>query len=193
MRKLLVFSDLHANKRALTELSPILDDVDLSIFCGDILGYGKDIDYCLDFILNNVDLVVSGDHERFAATNENLEGQLPVVRESALYTRSKLSKKQIEQLSSIPKEIWFEDIYITHSLNDDYLRTGMDFRRLLAKMPNGTRYAFFGHTHEQVHYEIGDKIIVNPGSITKGRKGFHRSYALIQGNNVEFVNLEDIL
>ena len=193
MRSMLVFSDLHASKRALMDITSILKEVDLSIFCGDLLGYGKDIDYCIDFILNNVDLVVSGDHERFAVTNENLESQLPVVRESALYTRSRLSKKQMERLSCLPEEIWFEDMYITHSINDDYLRTPKGFTKLLAKMPDGTKYAFFGHTHEQVFYENCGKIIVNPGSITKGRKGFHRSYAIIRGNNVKFVNLEDIL
>jgi Icc-related predicted phosphoesterase len=58
MKKILVFSDLHANKQALADIIPLIKEVDLSIFCGDILGYGKDIDYCIDFILNNVDLVV---------------------------------------------------------------------------------------------------------------------------------------
>jgi len=91
MKKILVFSDLHANKQALTDIFPLIKEVDLSIFCGDILGYGKDIDYCIDFILNNVDLVVLGNHDRLAITNENLEGEHPVVRESILFTRSKLT------------------------------------------------------------------------------------------------------
>ena len=193
MREMLVFSDLHANREALKDISSMLDKVDLTIFCGDLLGYGKDIDYCIDFILEKIDYAVLGDHERFAITNENLDGQLPVVRESVLYTRSRLSKKQIEQLSSLPREIWIEDIYITHSIDDHYLRTEADFRMLLAKMPEKTKYAFFGHTHEQVLFKFGDKTLVNPGSITKGRRGFHRSYALINDETVRFVNLEDIL
>jgi hypothetical protein len=41
----------------LADIIPIIKEVDLSIFCEDILGYGKDIEHCIDFILNNVDLV----------------------------------------------------------------------------------------------------------------------------------------
>ena len=38
MKKILVFSDLRANKQALADIIPIIKEVDLSIFCGDILG-----------------------------------------------------------------------------------------------------------------------------------------------------------
>ena len=191
-KRVLVFSDLHANKRALLDIAPVLKKVDLSIFCGDLLGYGNDIDYCINFVLENVDLIVLGDHERMAITHENLDGQLPEVRASTIYTRCKLSPKQKELLLSLPTEIWHENLYITHSINDEYLRNKEDFERLCEKMRGGTRYAFFGHTHEQVLYRHNERIVLNPGSITKGRRGFPRSYALIHGDNIEFVNLEGI-
>lgn len=193
MRKILVFSDLHANRKALEDIIPLLREVDLSIFCGDLLGYGKDIDYCINFVLKNVDLVVAGDHERLAVTKENLENQLQMVRESTLYVRSKLSAGQKKMISSLPTEIWYEDMYITHSINDCYLRTEKDFKRLFNRMHRDTNYAFFGHTHEQVLVKHKNKTIINPGSITKGRRGFHRSYVIMRGEDVEFVNLEDIL
>jgi putative phosphoesterase len=193
LRKTVVFSDLHANRQALKDIMPVLQEADLTIFCGDLLGYGKDIDYCIDFILKNVNLVVAGDHERLATTQENLEKQLPIVRESTLYTRSNLSAEQRKIISSLPTEIWYEDIYMTHSINDDYLRTPRDIKRLYERMHKDTNYAFFGHTHEQALLKYKDKTIVNPGSITKGRRGFRRSYAIVRGDNVEFVNLEDIL
>lgn len=190
---ILVFSDLHANRRALDDIIPVIETVDLSIFCGDLLGYGKDIDYCIQFVLNNVDLVVQGDHERLAITDENLDRQLPVVRESALFTRNKLSAKQKEALLCLPKEIWYEDVYVTHSINDGYLRNEEDFKRLFEKVHGNTKYAIFGHTHEQVLFTCKGKTIINPGSITKGRRGFHRSYVTIHDDKIDFVNLEDIL
>ncbi len=193
MKRILVFSDLHASKRALEDIIPVLEKVDLSICCGDFLGYGKDIDYCLDYVLKNIDLVVLGDHERLAITNENLERQLPVVRESTLNTRKKLSLEQKKMLSSLPTEIWHEDMYITHSIGDDYLRTETDFLRLKAKMPKDVNFVFFGHTHEQAFFKHEKMTIVNPGSITKGRGGFKRSYVLIKGDKFEFIKLEDIL
>jgi putative phosphoesterase len=193
LRSILVFSDLHASRRALEGIIPVLEKSDLSVFCGDLLGYGKDIDYCIEFVLRNVDLVVRGDHERLAITDENLGKQLPVVRQSTLYTRSKLTAKQKKMLSSLPTEIWYEDMYITHSIGDDYLRTEKDFRRVYDKMRKETNYAFFGHTHEQVLFEYKGKKVINPGSITKGRRGFNRSYVIMSGDRIEFVNLERIL
>ena len=193
MTDVFVFSDLHANKRALEDIIAVLEEVDLSVFCGDLLGYGKDIDFCIDFVLKNIDLVALGDHERLAITNEDLSRQLPVVRESTLYTRSKLSAEQKKMLSSLPTEIWYENMYITHSINDDYLRSENDFKRLRDRMHKDTNYAFFGHTHEQVLVKYENKTIVNPGSITKGRRGFNRSYVIMSGDRIEFVNLERIL
>jgi putative phosphoesterase len=193
MRRILVFSDLHANRRALEDIIPVLQTVDMSVFCGDLLGYGKDIDYCIDFVLKNVDFVVAGDHERLATSNESLERQLPAVRKSTQYTRSKLSVEQIRLISSLPSEIWHDDFYITHSINDDYLRTERDFKRVQARMGRDATYAFFGHTHEPVLVKYQDKTIVNPGSVAKGRKGFHRGYAILRDKDVEFVNLEDFL
>ena len=193
MTNMLVFSDLHANKRALEDIISVLREVDLSVFCGDLLGYGKDIDYCVDFVLKNIDFVVAGDHDRLATTRESLRKQLPIVRDSTVYTRSKLSTEQKKLISNLPTEIWYENIYITHSINDDYLRTEKDFKRLCDRMGKETKYAFFGHTHEQVLFKNGDKTVINPGSITKGRRGFRRSYVIIRGDNVEFVDLGDVL
>lgn len=193
MRTLLVFSDLHANRRALEDIIPALREADLSLFCGDMLGYGKDIDYCINFVMENIDLVVAGDHEKLATTKESLKRQLPAVGESTIYTRNKLSDEQKKMISSLPTEIWYEDMYITHSIKDEYLRTEKDFRKIYDRMHKDTNYAFFGHTHEQVFFKYNNKMIINPGSITKGRRGFHRSYAIIRGDKIKFVDLEDIL
>ena len=193
MRRMLVFSDLHACRRALSDITPILDEVDLSIFCGDILGYGEDIDYCLDFVMREIDIVVLGNQDRLAVTDEDLSSQLPVVRTSIKRTREVLTKEQAMKISSLPRELWYEDLYVTHSIGDDYLRKEEDFERVAARMHRDTRYAFFGHTHEQVIWRSDGKTVVNPGSITKGRKGFQRGCAIINGNDVEMLRFEDIL
>ena len=155
MRKILVFSDLHANKDALDDILPLLGEASFSIFCGDLLGYGTDIDASIDFVLKKIDLVVLGNHERLAITNEDLSKQRPAVRESALYARSKLNSEQKKLLLSLPTQILYRDIYITHS--------------------------------------IGGRTVVNPGSITKGRFGFPRGYAMLCGESVNLVPLEPIL
>ena len=99
MRRILVFSDLHANYRALENIIPVLKNVDLSIFCGDILGYGKDIGSCIDFVLNNIDLIVIGNHERLAVSEEDIGSQIPAVQKSTLFTRRKRGSSPVSSPS----------------------------------------------------------------------------------------------
>jgi len=193
MKRILVFSDLHASKRALEDIIPSLEKVDLSICCGDFLGYGKDIDYCLEYVLKNIDLIVIGNHERLAITNENLEKQPPAVKESILNLRDKLSLEQKKALSALPKEIWYQDMYIAHSIGDEYLRNKSDFLQFHANLAKDVKYVFFGHTHEQVLFKFEERVIVNPGSITKGRGGSERGFVLTNGDKFEFIKLEAIL
>jgi putative phosphoesterase len=193
MKNILVFADLHANSRALEDIIPVLKDMDLSIFCGDIIGYGKDIDICIDFVLNNIDLVVIGNHERLAVSEEDIGSKIPAVQKSTIYARSKLTSKQKELLISLPTEIWYQDLYVTHSINDEYLRTDADFEKLFKKMREETRYAFFGHTHEQLLISRNNKTIINPGSITKGRRGLQRGYVFMNAGEVAFARLEPII
>jgi predicted phosphodiesterase len=86
-----------------------------------------------------------------------------------------------------------EDLYLTHSINDEYLRTEVGFDKLFKKMREDTNYAFFGHTHEQVLISRNNKTIINPGSITKGRRGLQRGYVLMNAGKLIFVRLEPIL
>ena len=95
----------------------------------------------------HVDLAVLGNHDRMSINKENLNNQHPVVRDSIEYTRKKLSNEQVLLLSSLKSEIYFEDMYITHSLGDDYLRSKKDLIRLINHASPETRYIFFGHTH----------------------------------------------
>ena len=193
MSEILIFSDLHANKRALQDIGPVVKRADLSIFCGDVVGYGVDIDSSIDFIKNNVDCAVAGNHDKLAVNNIDLSQQALVVQKSITYTRRVLSQKQIKFLSALPDELWLHNIYVTHSIGDTYLRSSQDLKMLCKRMKRDTKYAFFGHTHEQLFCEYDDKVIINPGSITKGRRGKTRGYVLMQNDDIQFVSLSAII
>jgi putative phosphoesterase len=193
MSKILIFSDLHANKRALQDIGPAVKRADLSIFCGDVVGYGVDIDISIDFIMNNVDYAVAGNHDKLAVNNIDLSDQRLAVQKSISYTRRALSHKQIKFLSALPDELWFQNMYVTHSIGDTYLRSREDLKMLYKRMKRDTRYAFFGHTHEQLLCEYDDTVIINPGSITMGRRGRPRGYVLMQSDDIEFVSLDAII
>ncbi|MGZ7171682.1 MAG: metallophosphoesterase family protein [Halobacteriota archaeon] len=193
MSTVVIFSDLHANKRALQEIGPVVKRADLSIFCGDVVGYGVDIDSSIDFIMNNVDHAVAGNHDKLAANSADLSGQPLVVQKSIAHTRRVLSHKQLEFLSTLPDELWCKNAYVTHSIGEKYLRSRKDLKLLWKRMKRDTRYAFFGHTHEQLFCEYGGKVIINPGSITKGRRGKSRGYVLMQNDDIQFVSLSTII
>jgi len=193
MREILIFSDLHANEKALRDIFPSIKRADLSIFCGDLLGYGVDIDSSIDFIFKHVDLAVAGNHDRLAITDVDLTDQPQAVKKSIAYTRQKLSREQVKLLATLPTEIWFEDMYITHSIGDQYLRTRQELKILYQNLKQRTKYGFFGHTHEQLLCQFEDKIIINPGSIAIGRKGSGRGFVLIKDEKIQFVNLDPIL
>ncbi|MGB7900854.1 MAG: metallophosphoesterase family protein [Halobacteriota archaeon] len=193
MSQILIFSDLHANERALQDIAPAVKRADLSIFCGDVVGYGVDIESSIDFIMNNVDRAVAGNHDKLAVNNIDLSDQRSAVQKSITYTRRVLTHKQIQFLSALPDELWFQDIYVTHSIGDTYLRSREDLKMLFMRMKRDTKYAFFGHTHEQLLCEHDDQIIINPGSITIGRRGKTRGYVLIQNDDIQFVSLSPII
>ena len=96
-----------------------------------------------------------------------MEGEYPVVRESILFTRSKLTMEQIKIISSLPKEICYENIYVTHSIGDNYLRTKDDFKRLCKITSKDIKYIFFGHTYEKIIYKCNNKIVINPDLLQK--------------------------
>lgn len=47
----------------------------------------------------------------------------------------------------------------------------------------------YGHTHVGKVEKIGDKIIANPGSISKPRNGSKKTYLIIDKDNIELKNL----
>src|SRR5262249_6398216 len=48
-----------------------------------------------------------------------------------------------------------------------------------------------GHTHHPYVLEVGDKLVINPGSVGQPRDGDHRlSYAIIDNQRVELKRLE---
>ena len=48
----------------------------------------------------------------------------------------------------------------------------------------------FGHTHRGMIEKLGEKIIANPGSISKPRGGTKKSYIAIDENNIELKTLD---
>ncbi len=187
----LIFSDIHASKKACQELEKILPQFDRAVCCGDIVGYGKEPEYCLDFIVNNRIAAVKGNHDAMAV-GESPVTEHPVVKESMEWTQLRLDDRYKNILRSLPESLDFEDVHLVHTLGEKYIY-GLDdvdasCREQLRRIVN--RKIVIGHSHVPFFLEIDGKKLVNPSSITKGRRGQPRGYAVYDGKEFELIALE---
>lgn len=189
----LLFSDIHANKTAMQEIEKLAPQFDELLFCGDVCGYGEDYAYCLAMFRDLNVKAVLGNHDWMVIDETvDLSRYVSAVSEPILATRKALSKSDREYLEALPRTLRSGDIFITHSYDlTDYLFTQDDCEKLLSL--TDAPIIGYGHTHVPVHYQIDGRQIVNPGAITKGRKGSPRGYAIINGAEITINLLDNFL
>ncbi len=148
----LILSDLHANRQALEAvLADVRGQYDTIACCGDIVGYGADPVWALEWVRANVPTVVRGNHDKACAGLEDLEWFNPAARRSALWTLSQLNSDQIEWLRNLPQgpvELNGFDLIHGSPIDEDEYVIGV---REAAEVSHylETQTTFFGHTHLQ--------------------------------------------
>lgn len=164
--KLGICGDIHANLEALTVVLDLMkyEKVD-QIFClGDIVGYNSDPSECLDLLLKNDVLCISGNHDRFTAGEVDA-----VIRMETLhvidFTRKTLRAEQMDFLGSLPEERYWQDIFLfVHGSprnKDEYINSLQIARsnlNLLKRERQNVSICFYGHTH--LPYVISNKEII---------------------------------
>ena len=198
----LIFSDLHANWEALEAvLEQAEGKYDQIACCGDIVGYSADPNRAVEWVRDNVRLIVRGNHDKAVAGMEDLEWFNPVAREATLWTRNELSAPNLNYLKNLPRgPMDIDGFQIMHGSpldEDDYLLSSGHAMMVqdLIEAP----VSFFGHTHiqggflvrtnasrpihpvqpGQNHYELRlpdhFAALVNPGSVGQPRDGDPRA------------------
>jgi predicted phosphodiesterase len=121
-RQIGILSDIHANATALQKALNILRDfqVDSFLVCGDIVGYGQDVNECCEIIRNLDCPTVTGNHD-LAVT-----GKLPFETmftknavDGVIYAKNIITKYNFDWLAGLP--VRYENRYLemAHaSLND---------------------------------------------------------------------------
>ena len=152
-----LIADVHGNVRAFRVALAHLDEVgvDKTVFLGDLVGYGAEPAECVDLLRSRPGGVVaiSGNHDR-----QVLGDRDPRMRRTAVraldWTRSQLSKEQIEYLQSLPQGLTLdEEIILVHGslvARDAYIlsmREVEENRRCMVEEFRGMRVCFFAHTH----------------------------------------------
>jgi predicted phosphodiesterase len=197
----LILGDIHANREA---LEAVLDHArgryDEIVCLGDLVGYGADPNFVVDWARTEVAAIVRGNHDRTTVADASLESYRAEVRDGAIWTRQALTAENLEYLSKMPcGPVPYGGFDLVHGSpidEDQYLVDSHNVERLLPHLK--TPLTFFGHTHRQGGFRVSGSnaakidpdrpleiqpdqgfYLVNPGSVGQPRDGNWRAaYAL---------------
>lgn len=199
--RVLVISDIHANREALdTVLGETKDQRD-AIWClGDVVGYGAAPDYCVQRMREEGALVVAGNHDVGAAGKIGLDLFSPVAAQRLEWTRREISEETKLWLASLPERRIEMAYTLLHGSPTapvwDYVLDGRSAAAAFAAME--TPGGFNGHTHVPAIFSIswrgisvvqpapgrrlkprGRMWLANPGSCGVPRDGDNRASYLL--------------
>jgi putative phosphoesterase len=197
--RILLIADIHANWPALQAVAA--EPFDLCLCLGDLVDYGIDPVPCIDWVRRNARHTVRGNHDHGVAQNVTVNGKAGfkfLTGVTRVLTRERLSKEDIRYLGRLPitRMISIENtrFLLVHASPrdplDEYAPPDPEFwaRRL---QNVDADVICVGHTHHPYVLEVGEKLVINPGSVGQPRDGDPRaSYAIIQDYNVEFKRRE---
>jgi len=210
----LILSDIHGNREALEAVLRHAQGCYDQILClGDLVGYGADPNFAVDWARAHVAAIVRGNHDRTVSQNASLDSYRAEARDGMLWTRQALSVGNLDYLSRMPHgPLAYEGFDLVHGspLDEDaYLVRPADVASVRPHLK--THLTFFGHTHVQGGFvaepgsvseidpacplEIQPErgfYLVNPGSVGQPRDGNWRAaYALYspEEQRVEFARV----
>ena len=188
--KITIISDLHANLESLSAISS--EPYDELWVLGDLVDYGPDPGAVVDFVRSHATAVVRGNHDHAVGLNEDPHCSAPyreMARETMQYTRSVLSREQLDYLATLPllveRIVDKTRFVLCHAAPSDPL-----FKYVRAQSPEWNEemkrifadVLFVGHTHTPFLQPIGASLVANPGSLGQPKTGVTKAcYAIWDG------------
>ncbi|WP_406657683.1 metallophosphoesterase family protein [Methanolobus sp. ZRKC2] len=176
--RLLLISDIHANKEALDAVLKVPHD---EVFClGDIADYGPSPSECIALIRENNIETVLGNHDAAVGTGIDCGCGYKYKHLSIAtreYTWNFLAEDHLSFLRQLPfkaeKVLNGQRLYFTHGSpqsNYEYIRPETPDDEV-AEMIKGidADFIFTGHSHQPMVREVNGIMIINPGSVGQPR------------------------
>jgi putative phosphoesterase len=196
--RILLVADLHANWPA---LQAIEEPRDVCICLGDLVDYALEPKPCLEWVRREAHYTVRGNHDHGMAQNVAVSGKNGFKYLSGVtraLVRPTLDGEELLFLSRMPlsRMITIDNtrFLLVHATPrdplDEYAAADPEFwRRRLANVEADV--ICVGHTHHPYVLEVGDKLVINPGSVGQPRDGDPRvSFAVIEDFKVELKRIE---
>lgn len=176
--KVAIISDLHGNYEALRSLP---SDYDELWVLGDLVNYGPDPGAVVDFVRTNSKVIVQGNHDHSIGFDVDprcsalYQKMADVTRR---YTASVLEKEQKQFLRLLPLKLEIKrdhtSFFLCHAKPSDPLYTYCSERSPeWVEELEGVKadVLLVGHTHVPFIRRIGNKLVVNPGSLGQPKVG----------------------
>jgi putative phosphoesterase len=197
--RILLLADIHANWPALQAVAT--EKYDVCLCLGDLVDYLLEPEPCLNWVRQQARYVVRGNHDHGMAQNVVVNGRSGfkyLTGVTRALTRERLNEADLRYLASLPvsRMISLETtrFLLVHASPrdplDEYAPPDPDFwaRRL---QNVDADVICVGHTHHPYVLEVGDKLVINPGSVGQPRDGDPRaSYAIIENFRVEIKRVD---
>lgn len=191
--RILVVADIHGNWPALRALD---EPHDVCLCLGDLVDYALEPAPCIDWVRKHANYAVRGNHDHAVAQNVITNGRTGfkyLAGVTRVLTRQRLGADDLRFLADLPvtQALTLGDtrFLLVHATPrdplDEYAHPDRDFwsRRL---QHVDVDVVCVGHTHQPYVLEMGDKLIINPGSVGQPRDGDPRAaYVVIENNRVE--------
>lgn len=196
--RILVVSDIHANRAALEAVSEQAsrEAFDACLFLGDLVDYGLEPKPCIEWVRENATHAIRGNHDHGAAQEvfiQGVNGYRYLTSVTRRVTCEQLSEDERSYLGALPitRYLTINDkrFLLVHATPrdpfDEYGPPDAEFwRRRLEGID--VDYVCVGHTHVPYQLRVGKTTVLNPGSVGLPRDGDPRaSYAIITSEGVE--------
>jgi putative phosphoesterase len=197
--RILLLADVHANWPALQAVAAEPHDICLCL--GDLVDYALEPAPCIDWVRHNADHTVRGNHDHGVAQNVTVTGRSGFKYLTGVtrpLTRERLGEADLRYLARLPlsRLLTLENtrFLMVHATPrdplDEYGPADVEFwaRRLQNVEAD---VVCVGHTHQPFVLEVGDKLVINPGSVGQPRDGDPRaSCAIIEDYKVDLRRIE---
>ena len=199
--KIAVFSDIHGNLRALkTVLEQIKEqNVDLTVFLGDIFQRGNQEIECLELLKDNKIICIKGNCELYMEHGVDIDPDVEYLRPYYDETRQKLTDEQMKFIKQMPlfyeKECYGYKMWFSHFLFSDVnlpypflqlsdLKNGVFDKACKSEEVMEYELVVIGHSHQ--NFVNGNVVSIS----ASGLEG--ASYLLIEANE-DGVSFENII